>query len=542
MSVHDALEHARGLLRSGEHAACEALCTHVLAQIPNQPGALHLSAILAHRQGRPDEAIMQLEQLVDRMPGDPGFRLDLANLLIEGGRSEAALPHLQKALRIDRRSAITWNSQAVACLRLGRLDECEAAITAGLAIEPERDELLGTLALLRTEQGRSDEAIDLMTAAAERAPDQPERWKTVGEALTTAGRHAEAAEAFRRRVLAGARTADACNDFGLALLRCERLDDSIAAFLHGLEFDSDSVELHRNLALALHRSGRHRESIEHARAVLALEPVSAPLLRMMSESHLALGERGAALEVLRQLSALEPDDPETMQRVEALASEIAAAEPPVDEALQEVAEVEVIEKVADAADVAERLEASFDASRASLQSRAPQLVAAALAAAARRLPPAPEILDAGCGAGPCGPLVKPLAGRLVGVDAAAAMLERARARAVYDALEESGLAEFLERSPQSFDAIVSADAVDGFGDLKAFAAGAARALRPRGVLIFTVLALDDGAADHALLVNGRHAHSRAYVQRALQTGGFAPTMITSARCTTNSTPPCAAGW
>ena len=79
--------------------------------------------------------------------------------------------------------------------------------------------------------------------------------------------------------------------------------------------------------------------------------------------------------------------------------------------------------------VFDKFAANFDSHLATLQYRAPELVAEALRASL----PAPaaqyDIADLGCGTGLCGPLLRPWARSLVGCDLSAAMLERAAPRA-----------------------------------------------------------------------------------------------------------------
>ena len=138
--------------------------------------------------------------------------------------------------------------------------------------------------------------------------------------------------------------------------------------------------------------------------------------------------------------------------------------------------------------------ASFDAKLASLAYRAPALVAEMLAHAGVHASRSLDVLDAGCGTGLCGPLVAPYARRLVGVDLSEAMLARARERNVYDELAKRELTAYLHDSPGSFDVIVSADTLVYFGPLDAVTTAAANALRPGGVLVFTVEELSPDAA------------------------------------------------
>jgi len=133
-----------------------------------------------------------------------------------------------------------------------------------------------------------------------------------------------------------------------------------------------------------------------------------------------------------------------------------------------------------------------------------------------------DILDAGCGTGLCGPLVAPYARRLVGVDLSEAMLARARERSVYDELAKRELTAYLQDAGESFDVIVSADTLVYFGPLEAVTAAAANALRPGGVLVFTVeeLSRDTGNAGYCLSPNGRYRHSPAYLERVLAEAGL----------------------
>src|SRR5262245_51142871 len=129
---------------------------------------------------------------------------------------------------------------------------------------------------------------------------------------------------------------------------------------------------------------------------------------------------------------------------------------------------------------------SFDANLGKLNYRAPELVVAALNATGAALD---AVLDAGCGTGLCGPLLRPHCARLVGVDLSSQMVERARGRQCYDELVVDELSTFMRSRPSAFDAIVSADTLVYFGALEEPLSAAHVALRDAGVLVFTVEAL-----------------------------------------------------
>jgi predicted TPR repeat methyltransferase len=138
-------------------------------------------------------------------------------------------------------------------------------------------------------------------------------------------------------------------------------------------------------------------------------------------------------------------------------------------------------------------------------------------------------LDLGCGTGLCGPLLRPLARHLTGLDLSAAMLGRARTLGVYDRLEHADAAQFLAATSDRFDLVVAADVLVYIGDPGPLFAAAQRAMQ-RGLFGFTVEAADEGDAGPGwrLLPSLRYAHSRPHLLRLAQAHGFEPVLVEQA--------------
>jgi len=157
-----------------------------------------------------------------------------------------------------------------------------------------------------------------------------------------------------------------------------------------------------------------------------------------------------------------------------------------------------------------------------LDYRAPALVAeTARAALAGRI--ADAAADLGCGTGLLGPEIRPLCRMLHGVDLSPRMLEKARARQLYDQLHEAEITGWLAARPASLDLLLAADVLSYFGALDGLFAAACTALKPGGKLAAT-LEQHEGAG-YLARQNGRYGHSAAYLREAAAAAGFSLTSL-----------------
>lgn len=129
-----------------------------------------------------------------------------------------------------------------------------------------------------------------------------------------------------------------------------------------------------------------------------------------------------------------------------------------------------------------------------------------------------DILDLGCGTGLAGLAFKPLAARLDGVDLSPAMIDKARARNIYDTLSIADLETALTAPGPQYDLILAADTLVYLGDLATVFAGAAAKLKPDGYFLFTTEAAGEG---FELGPKRRWRHSAAYLRATAQTAGLA---------------------
>lgn len=162
---------------------------------------------------------------------------------------------------------------------------------------------------------------------------------------------------------------------------------------------------------------------------------------------------------------------------------------------------------------------SFDTHLAALNYRGPQMIAGLIENTWVQ-DRTRAILDLGCGTGLNGPIFRPYAARLDGVDLAPRMLQQSARRQVYDHLYKAEVHDFLRHSPTRYDVILSTDVFIYIGRLEEILRYSFQHLNPRGEMLFTIeLGADDGA-DVSLMPTGRFRQSDTYIRHLVATTGF----------------------
>lgn len=116
-----------------------------------------------------------------------------------------------------------------------------------------------------------------------------------------------------------------------------------------------------------------------------------------------------------------------------------------------------------------------------------------------------------------GAAIRHRAARLDGIDLSPVMVERARARGIYDHLEAGDLFSLLGARPRAYDLLVAADVCPYIGDLTPFLAAAAQALAAGGILAFTVERCESG---WSLGGTRRFVHAPEHVREVATAGGW----------------------
>jgi predicted TPR repeat methyltransferase len=375
-----------------------------------------------------------------------------------------------------------------------------------LETAPEHPRALHYAGVLAHQRGQNKQALSLIERSLTLTPDQADWYSNLGIVLQSEGSLDLAIDAYRRAIALDPSHANAHNNLGVLLRATGESAEAEAAYRTALRLNPEHIDAYTNLGILLTGLNRPREAATCYCKAITLRPKHREARKLLALAHTTLGEIEKATNILQEWLEEEPDNP--------IARHMLAACTGHD--VPERASNSFIEATFDS------FAASFESKLARLSYRAPALVAAMLEDYGLKGSHRLDVLDAGCGTGLCGMIVSPFARRLVGVDLSEGMLAHAKDKNVYYALVKAELTEYLRDHSEAFDLIVSADALVYFGDLNGVVGACAAALRPNGLVVFTLerAVADRVGVDHRLELHGRYSHAQSYVERMLTVWGL----------------------
>ena len=357
--------------------------------------------------------------------------------------------------------------RAQAAFAAGDLEQAERLFEQTLAVAPDHFYALQMLGMLSARRGDLERGLKLLGRASELRPGDAALWNNLGNTLGSLERYAEARDAYRKAVA----------------------------------LKPDHTMARGNLAHVLFALSELEPALREVDAALAASPEQRLLHelrgKILTDWHRAEPQESRRLGAIaswRHVIALGGDRQDLTFLIAALGGEPTPASAPADYV------VSVFDSYAEGFD--EHLVGG-------LEYRTPQVLKAVIDSLGKS--EAGDVLDLGCGTGLCGPLLRPNARTLVGVDLSSGMLDKARERGIYDELLCADLTQVLKERPAAFDLIVAADVFVYIGDLAAVFAATRVALRPGGRFVFSVESVE--GESYVLLPSRRYAHSTRYVEQ-----------------------------
>jgi predicted TPR repeat methyltransferase len=538
--IREWLAQASAFHRATMLGEAAALYEKVLAAVPGEPAALYPLGVLRQTQGDFDAAIRLLAQATAARPSNPSFHAAFGAALRGAGRIDEALAEYDQAILLKPDFAEAHNHRAIALQRLERFDAAIDGYRAAIAARSDYAEAYNNLGTALRRAGRSAEALDAYRAALSHRPGYIDALGNLGKLEAELGQKLAAVETYRRLLELRPDDFDALAAMGDLLVLVDEDEAALGYYAQAIELRPRDPVLLDRTSIALLILDRYEEATGLLGTAVGIDDKLASAWLHYGIALEKLGQVDAARRALETAVELDPALPLahfTLGTLLLAIDQLEAARPifadwyrrspdhPTARHMMAAvcgAEAPARASAAYIVETFDHFAKTFDGQLARLEYRGPQLVGDLLGD--QPVPPdgSLSVADLGCGTGLCAEVLRPWAARLVGVDLAPGMLERARRRQLYDELVEADIVDFLVSRPDGFDLLVAADTLIYFGDLAPVMAAAAAALRPGGRFVFTVeeaIGFDASPAP-VLTTTGRYQHTASYIRDRSVGAGF----------------------
>ena len=463
---------------AGRIPSAKSICRQILEFEKNNPDALHILGMIAHRNGENDVAINFINKAIQSAPSNYKYHNNAGCVYKALKESDMAIACHKKSIEFKPNFLNAHINLGLIYHQQHKFGEAEFYLRQAASIDPCIAEVYNYLGVVLKSMGRYDEAISCYLQAIGLSTENVTALCSLGTLLRDQGQFYEAVASFQKAIVIEPKNALALNELGMTLQKLSRCDEAIECYKKSLDINIHSTAAYSNLGFIYYEQGRFEQALGCYQQIVRLEP-----------------ENGIAQHMIASITGNVTDR----------------------------APSQYVEKIFDA--YADNFE---DHLLQKLKYNSHKLLVAFIGKFSTPIDRKLDILDLGCGTGLVGKPISLIARQLVGVDLSAKMLAKAEEKQLYTRLVQSDLSSMMQgETIASYDVIVAADVFIYSGDLSGIMNNVKRLLRSGGLLAFSVEAIgampDDepcNQREYILTITGRYAHARTYIEKLAANSEF----------------------
>jgi predicted TPR repeat methyltransferase len=162
------------LFNQHRYAEAESLARSMTENFPRDGFGWKMLGAALMQAGRSEDALPHMQKAALLAPGDAGAHSNLSNALINLGRHEEAEASCRQAIKIRPDFAGGHNNLGLILKHLGRLDKAEASYRRAISLNSDYANAYGNLGAVLKEQGKLDDALSCFQKQLRLAPEDAE--------------------------------------------------------------------------------------------------------------------------------------------------------------------------------------------------------------------------------------------------------------------------------------------------------------------------------------------------------------------------------
>jgi predicted TPR repeat methyltransferase len=196
VTVDEAVAFGMLLQRNEQLVEAAEVYRLALQSVPDHPAALHYAGVLAHQQGRNDEALALIARSLDIAPHQADCHSNLGIVLQSMGRLDDAIDAYRRAISIDAGHANAYSNLGIALRATGHPSKAEAAYRTAIQLNPDHVDAYTNLGILLNGLRRTEEAAQCYSKVITLRPKHRDARRLLALAHCTLGDVAEAVKIF----------------------------------------------------------------------------------------------------------------------------------------------------------------------------------------------------------------------------------------------------------------------------------------------------------------------------------------------------------
>jgi predicted TPR repeat methyltransferase len=426
-------------------------------------------ALESQKNDEPDLAITLYQEILSHDPNHLPTLFNLATLYNERNEFNKAQPYYDKVIELEPDFVRGYYNSAICQLQQKNITQAQSLLEQAITLVPEYGAAQHILGLILFKQSLwSESKQHLMLALAQN--------KEVGEIL---------------------------NHLGMACLHLGELDDAEFYLNLAIEQMPYLAEAQYHLGVIHLKRGNYEAAEKCFQEAVDRDPEHFGAWYNLGLLKKQQGFLKLADECLSRAQAIQPDS-EYVAFLRAAVNHASTPEHPPEGFVQ---------------DLFDRYAGYYDAQMSEgIDYQVPQQLYHCFKEHVVTAPRSLTIVDLGCGTGLAGELFRPEAKNLRGIDLSSYMLDAARAKNIYDDLQQAEILEvLLNFAPRSIDVFIAADVLGYIGVLDQLFERVYIALKSEGHFVFSI---ESGDQSVALSERIRFTHSSEYIHVLCEKFGF----------------------
>ncbi len=259
--------------------------------------------------GKLHEALVIIEDCVERVPGDVHSLRTLGSLYLSMGKLDEAEQTLRHVLEFEKNEPGVYLSLARIAMRKRDRTEALELVEKAREIDPNYAGVLIVLASLAEAENQRDEAEAYLRQAIEMDPGTlgPHAYNALGAMYLRSLEYDKAREAYENAIEIDPLNGAAHGGLGSILAEEDKLDEAAEEFAIALRFDPNQPNVMAYLAGLHDKKREYDRAKEVAEQALAIWESCTPILNNLGLIMKHTGDRAGAMELFQRALQLEPN-------------------------------------------------------------------------------------------------------------------------------------------------------------------------------------------------------------------------------------------